>query len=100
MITQYQSHFFIYNVKLNEFKHVNCLLVPVPVSKPRLWPLSSLVDRPTCWGQQVTVHCSCAKGSGIHYTWYRHTPRHKDFLLHNMADLCLHCGTVEEDSEY
>ncbi|KAK2851866.1 hypothetical protein Q5P01_008142 [Channa striata] len=78
---------------------VNVVVTEVPVSKPRLWALSSLVDRPTCWGQPVTVRCGCAKGTGIRYAWYQHLP-HEAVLLQQSSDLNLHCGTVEEDSGY
>ncbi|CAK6963744.1 uncharacterized protein LOC121187116 isoform X1 [Scomber scombrus] len=78
---------------------VNVIITEVPVSKPTLWPLSPLVDRPTCWGQQVTVRCGCAKGTGIRYTWYQNT-QNEDHVLHNTPDLSLHCGTMEEDSQY
>lgn len=57
------------------------------------------MDRPTCWGQPVTVRCGCAKGTGIRYAWYQHTP-HKDVLLHQTSNLGLHCGTVDKDSNY
>uniref|UniRef100_A0A3P8QTZ8 Uncharacterized protein n=1 Tax=Astatotilapia calliptera TaxID=8154 RepID=A0A3P8QTZ8_ASTCA len=73
--------------------------VSVPVSKPRLWPLSSLVDRPTCWGKSVTLRCGCAKGTGVRYAWYQHIDR-KDFLLHKSSDLYLHCGAVQKDCSY
>lgn len=72
---------------------------PVPVSKPRLWPLSSLADRPTCWGKPVTVRCGCTNGTAVRYSWYRNT-RHKDVLLHHSSDLLLHCGTEDKDSYY
>ncbi|XP_050927341.1 LOW QUALITY PROTEIN: uncharacterized protein LOC108888262 [Lates calcarifer] len=85
------------NVVVTESK--NKTFVPVPVSKPRLWPLSSLVDRLTCWGQPVTVRCDCTKGTGIHYAWYQRT-HHEDLLLHLSSDLHLHCGAVEKDSDY
>ncbi|XP_037627351.1 uncharacterized protein LOC119489227 [Sebastes umbrosus] len=78
---------------------VKVVITEVPVSKPRLWPLSSLVDRPTCWGQPVTVRCGCTKGTGVRYAWYQHT-HHEDFLLHNSSDLYLHCGTVQKDGDY
>ncbi|XP_040902178.1 uncharacterized protein LOC121187116 isoform X2 [Toxotes jaculatrix] len=78
---------------------VNVVITEVPVSKPRLWPLSSLVDKPTCWGQPVTVRCGCTKGTSIGYTWYQRT-QPKDLLLHLSSDLQLHCGKVEKDSDY
>ncbi|KAM7411322.1 hypothetical protein PAMA_021356 [Pampus argenteus] len=78
---------------------VDVIITEVPVSKPRLWPLSSLVNRPTCWGQQVTVRCGCTKGTSIRYAWYQHT-HHKDFLLYHLSDLSLNCDTMGEDSEY
>lgn len=73
--------------------------VPVPVSKPTLWPLSSLMERPTCWGKPVTLRCSCTKGTGIHYAWYQQTDD-EDFLLHGSSDLYLHCSAVQKDSDY
>ncbi|XP_071333345.1 uncharacterized protein [Trachinotus anak] len=78
---------------------VKVVITKVPVSKPRLWPLSSLVGRPTCWGQPVVVRCGCTKGTGILYAWYLRT-HHKDSLLSLSSDLHLHCGTVEKDSDY
>ncbi|XP_074536750.1 uncharacterized protein LOC141798796 [Halichoeres trimaculatus] len=73
---------------------VKVVITQVPVSKPRLWPLSSLQDRPTCWGQPVTVRCGCTKGTAIHYTWY-----HSQTPLHHSSDLRLQCGiTVRTDS--
>ncbi|XP_070824891.1 uncharacterized protein [Chaetodon trifascialis] len=85
------------NVVITEVKHY--FFVPVPVSKPRLWPLTSLADRPTCWGQPVTVRCGCTKGTGVRYSWYQNTQQ-KDVLLHHSPDLYLHCGRVDKDSDY
>lgn len=73
--------------------------MPVPVSKPIFWPLSSLVDRPTCWGEPVTVRCGCTAGTAIRYAWYKKT-EHGDVQLHNLADLYLQCGTMDKDSNY
>lgn len=84
---------------LNEFKYITCFFDPVPVSKPRLWPSSPLVDRPTCWGQPVTVRCGCTKGTGVRYAWYQNT-QHDSVLLHHSSDLFLHCGAVDTDSYY
>ncbi|XP_061590708.1 uncharacterized protein LOC133456267 [Cololabis saira] len=78
---------------------VTVVITEAPVSKPSLRPLSPLVDRPTCWGEPVTVRCASAKGTAIDYTWYQHTHR-EDLLLHHSPDLNLHCGAVAEDSEY
>ncbi|XP_059189042.1 uncharacterized protein LOC131971550 [Centropristis striata] len=78
---------------------VNVVITEVPVSKPSLQPLSSLVDRTTCWGQPMKVRCSCMKGTSVHYAWYQHA-HHKDFLLYQSSDLYLHCGSVEKDSDY
>ncbi|XP_034445796.1 uncharacterized protein LOC117764263 isoform X2 [Hippoglossus hippoglossus] len=78
---------------------VNVLITEVPLSKPRLWPLTSLVDGPTCWGQPVTVRCGCAQGSGVRYAWHQRT-RFKDSLLHLSSNLYLHCGSLGEDSDY
>ncbi|XP_040007665.1 uncharacterized protein LOC120803355 [Xiphias gladius] len=78
---------------------VKVVVTEVPVSKPRLWPLSSLGDRPTCWGQPVTVRCGCTKGTGVRYAWYQRTHHHNS-LLHTSSDLCLNCGTVEKESDY
>lgn len=88
-----------YPVKWHLFKHTTCLFVPVPVSTPKLWPLTSLVDKPTCWGRPVTVRCGCTKGTGVRYSWYQNT-YNKAVLLHHSADLHLHCGNVNEDSDY
>lgn len=78
---------------------VTVVITEVPVSKPRLWPSSSLADRPTCWGQPVTVRCGCTKGTSIHYAWYQNT-QHDNVLLHHSSDLFLHCGSVDKDSDY
>ncbi|XP_056241663.1 uncharacterized protein LOC130175289 isoform X2 [Seriola aureovittata] len=78
---------------------INIHITEVPVSKPRLWPLSSLVAMPTCRGQPVTVRCGCTKGTGIRYARYQRT-YHKDLHLGLSSDLHLHCGTVEKDSDY
>lgn len=69
------------------------------MSKPRLWPLSSLVDRPTCWGGAVTVRCGCEKGTAVHYSWYQNTQL-ENVLLDHSPDIHLHCGTVVKDSSY
>ncbi|XP_051805153.1 uncharacterized protein LOC110951913 [Acanthochromis polyacanthus] len=74
---------------------VSVVVTQVPVSKPRLWPLSSLADRSTCWGKSVTVRCGSEGGTGIQYAWYL-----KDILLYQSSDLSLHCSLVEKDSEY
>ncbi|CAJ1084542.1 polymeric immunoglobulin receptor-like [Xyrichtys novacula] len=66
---------------------VKVVVTQVPVSTPRLWPLSSLVNRSTCWGEPITVRCNCAKGTAIHYKWY-----HKRAVIHNSPDLQLQCG--------
>lgn len=87
----------LFGVKLTGLTFL--FFVSVPVSKPRLWPLSSLVDRPTCWGKSVTLRCGCAKGTGVRYAWYQHIDR-KDFLLHKSSDLYLHCGAVQKDCSY
>uniref|UniRef100_A0A3P9H5V0 Ig-like domain-containing protein n=1 Tax=Oryzias latipes TaxID=8090 RepID=A0A3P9H5V0_ORYLA len=72
----------------------------VPVSKPRIWPLNALVDRPTCWGQPVTVRCGPSIGTGVRYAWY-HRSHNKDILLSSSSDLTLHCGTVKNgDNHY
>ncbi|XP_029361546.1 uncharacterized protein LOC115045787 [Echeneis naucrates] len=75
------------------------VITEVPVSKPKVWPTSSLVTRPTCWGASVTVRCSCTKGTAVHFAWYKHT-HHEDLLLHLSSDLHLHCSTVEGESQY
>ncbi|XP_070694942.1 uncharacterized protein [Pempheris klunzingeri] len=59
----------------------------------------SLADRPTCWGQPVTVRCGCTKGTGVHYAWYQNTD-HKDVLLYHSSDLYLQCSTADKDSSY
>ncbi|XP_026223313.1 uncharacterized protein LOC113167128 isoform X2 [Anabas testudineus] len=78
---------------------VSVVITEVPVSKPKLWALGSLITEATCRGQPVTVRCGCAKGTGIRYTWYQHTGL-KDILLHQSSDFGLHCGTVDKDSAY
>lgn len=73
----------------------------VPVSKPRLWPLTSLADRPTCFGEPVTVRCGCTTGTAVHYTWYKKDEKkYEDVVLNNMSDLHLHCGTLHRNSNY
>ncbi|XP_020501660.2 polymeric immunoglobulin receptor-like [Labrus bergylta] len=72
---------------------VKVVVTEVPVSKPRLWPLSPLLNRPTCWGQPVTVRCGCEQGTAIRYTWF-----HKKAVLQLSQDLRLHCGSVKKDS--
>ncbi|XP_014910545.1 uncharacterized protein LOC106961370 isoform X2 [Poecilia latipinna] len=71
----------------------------VPVSKPRLWPLTPLTDSPTCWGKPVTIRCGDAKGTNVFYAWYQNI-HHKSFLLLNSSDLSLHCSILTEDSDY
>ncbi|XP_035501804.1 uncharacterized protein LOC118317322 [Scophthalmus maximus] len=78
---------------------VNVFITEVPVSKPRIWPLTSLADRSTCWGHPVTVRCGCAEGTDIRYAWYQRT-HHKDLPVHPSSDLYLHCGSVEKGSDY
>ncbi|XP_029910653.1 uncharacterized protein LOC115361425 [Myripristis murdjan] len=78
---------------------VQLVVTEVPVSKPKLQPLSSLVDRPTCWGLPVTVRCTCTQGTSVHYSWYQHT-LHQDILLQSTSDLRLHCSKMEKDSHY
>lgn len=86
-------------VHFNGFRLMFHFFLSVPVSKPSLWPLNSLVDRPTCWGEPVSVRCGCSKGTDVYYAWFQHTP-HKDFLLHRSSDISFHCGTVKENSKY
>ncbi|TKS76659.1 CMRF35-like molecule 5 [Collichthys lucidus] len=74
-------------------------VVITEVSKPKLRPLSSQVDRPTCWGQPVTVRCGCEQGTGVRYAWYKSTQL-EDTLLNNSADIHLQCGTLDKDSDY
>lgn len=69
--------------------------MPVPVSKPRVWPLNSLADRPTCSGQPVTVRCESTEGTAVLYSWYR-----EGDLLHRSSDLQLHCGIVIQNSHF
>ncbi|KAI3357747.1 hypothetical protein L3Q82_016152 [Scortum barcoo] len=78
---------------------INVVITEVPVSKPRLWPSSSLVDRATCWGQPVTVRCGSTSGTAVRYAWYRNA-QHDDVLLHHSSELLLHCGAVVEDGDY
>ena len=84
---------------LNGFTYMTSFCVSVPVSKPRLWPLSPLADRPTCWGQPATVRCGCTRGTAVRYTWFQNA-HGEDILLHHSSDLHLHCGTVDEGGEY
>ncbi|XP_041655987.1 uncharacterized protein LOC121517935 [Cheilinus undulatus] len=72
---------------------VKVTVTDVPVSKPRLWPLSPLESRPTCWGQQVMVRCGSDQGTSIHYTWY-----YEQNLLHHSSDLKLHCEGLKRDN--
>ncbi|KAM3617312.1 uncharacterized protein V6R79_004658 [Siganus canaliculatus] len=78
---------------------VKVVITEVPVSKPRLWPLSSLAERSTCSGQSVTVRCGCTAGTAVHYTWYK-TTGNKEVLLHHLTDLNLHCGVVEKHNDF
>ncbi|KAG7221687.1 hypothetical protein INR49_000054, partial [Caranx melampygus] len=78
---------------------IDVSVTEVPVSKPRIWPLSSLVGGPTCWGQRVTVRCGCTYGSSIRYSWYQRV-NHKGLHLHSSSDLHLDCTTVEKDISY
>lgn len=71
----------------------------VPVSKPTLWPVSSLLDKLTCWGEPVTVHCGCTKGTAVQYSWYQNG-HHGPVLLNHSAELYFSCGTVDKDSNY
>lgn len=71
------------------------------MSKPRLWPLASLADRQTCWGESVTVRCGCVTGTAVHYAWYKKAEKeYEDVQLNNMSDLYLHCGTLDQNSNY
>ncbi|XP_008291553.1 uncharacterized protein LOC103365787 [Stegastes partitus] len=74
---------------------VTVVITDVPVSKPRLWPLSSLADRSTCWGKSVTVRCGSKRGTGIRYAWYL-----EDLLLCHSSDMSLDCSSVEKDNDY
>uniref|UniRef100_A0A4W5LBY3 Ig-like domain-containing protein n=1 Tax=Hucho hucho TaxID=62062 RepID=A0A4W5LBY3_9TELE len=76
---------------------INLIVTFVAVSKPMVWPPSSMGD--TCWGQPVTVHCASAQGTSVQYTWYQST-QPQDIQFQSSADLHLHCGIVEEDSQY
>ncbi|XP_036068914.1 uncharacterized protein LOC112158622 [Oryzias melastigma] len=67
-----------------------------PVSKPKVWPLNSLEDRSTCWGQPVTVRCGLSIGTDVQYTWYYHS-HNKEIALSSSSDLTLHCGTVKNE---
>lgn len=71
----------------------------VPVSKPTLWPVSSLLDKLTCWGEPVTVRCGCTKGTAVQYSWYQNG-HHGLILLNHSAELYLNCGTLDKDSNY
>ncbi|XP_041701675.1 uncharacterized protein LOC121538009 [Coregonus clupeaformis] len=76
---------------------INLIVTFVAVSKPKVWPLSSMGN--TCWGQPVTVRCASAQGTSVHYTWYQ-PAQPQDIQFQSSADLHLHCGIVEEDSQY
>ncbi|XP_054912898.1 uncharacterized protein LOC129377158 [Poeciliopsis prolifica] len=78
---------------------VKVSVTQVPVSIPRLWPLTLLADGATCLGKPLTVRCGCAMGTNVFYTWYQHQ-HHRSFLLFSSSDLSLHCGMLTEDSEY
>ncbi|XP_032413664.1 uncharacterized protein LOC116716843 [Xiphophorus hellerii] len=78
---------------------VKVTVTQVPVSKPRLWPLTPLADGATCMGKSLTVRCGGAMGTNVFYAWYQHV-HHKGFLLLSSSDLSLHCGMLTEDSEY
>ncbi|XP_038143362.1 uncharacterized protein LOC119785044 [Cyprinodon tularosa] len=78
---------------------VKVIVTEVPVSKPSVWPLTPLLDGPTCWGKPVTIRCGAPKGSGVFYAWYQQM-HHKRLLLHSSTDITFHCGVVTEDSEF
>ncbi|KAM9751161.1 uncharacterized protein ACNS7B_008070 isoform 1-T1 [Menidia menidia] len=77
---------------------ITVVITEVPPSKPRLWPLTSLADRQTCWGGAVTVRCDSEEGTGIHYAWHQPAP-HQELQLHS-SDLRLDCGTVRDGSYF
>ncbi|KAK5864254.1 hypothetical protein PBY51_001211 [Eleginops maclovinus] len=77
---------------------VNVVVTEVPVSKPQLRPLISLMEASTCQGGPVTVRCVCSRGSGVRYAWYRHT-HPEDVLLQSSADLQLTCVSLQEDAQ-
>ncbi|XP_070401315.1 CMRF35-like molecule 2 [Nothobranchius furzeri] len=78
---------------------VTLKVTKVPVSKPRLWPLTSLVDRQTCWGESVIVRCESTKGTDISYAWYQRV-LHEDVLHCHSPYLSLHCSTVTSSTDY
>lgn len=78
---------------------VSCFSVAVPVSKPTLWPVSSPLDKLSCWGEPVIVRCGCSEGSAVQYSWYQNS-HHGLTLLNHSAELYLDCGTVGKESNY
>ncbi|XP_041655820.1 uncharacterized protein LOC121517830 isoform X2 [Cheilinus undulatus] len=72
---------------------VKVTVTDVPVSKPRLWPLSPLESRLTCWGQPVMVRCGSDWGTSIRYTWY-----YEQNMLRRSSDLKLYCGRLKRDN--
>ncbi|KAF3861150.1 hypothetical protein F7725_001405 [Dissostichus mawsoni] len=73
---------------------VSVVVTEVPVSKPRLQPLVSLMEGSTCRGGPVTVRCVCSRGTAVRYSWFRHT-HPEDVLLQNSADLRLTCDSLQ-----
>ncbi|KAK1898829.1 CMRF35-like molecule 5, partial [Dissostichus eleginoides] len=73
---------------------VSVVVTEVPVSKPRLQPLVSLIEGSTCRGGPVTVRCVCSRGTAVRYSWFRHT-HPEDVLLQNSADLRLTCDSLQ-----
>ncbi|KAK1898333.1 CMRF35-like molecule 5 [Dissostichus eleginoides] len=72
---------------------VSVVVTEVPVSKPRLQPLVSLIEGSTCRGGPVTVRV-CSRGTAVRYSWFRHT-HPEDVLLQNSADLRLTCDSLQ-----
>uniref|UniRef100_A0A3Q2DZQ4 Immunoglobulin V-set domain-containing protein n=1 Tax=Cyprinodon variegatus TaxID=28743 RepID=A0A3Q2DZQ4_CYPVA len=50
---------------------VSVKVIVTEVSKPSVWPLTPLLDGPTCRGKPVTIRCGAPKGSGVFYAWYQ-----------------------------
>ncbi|KAJ4918540.1 hypothetical protein JOQ06_026218 [Pogonophryne albipinna] len=82
---------------------VRVVVTEVPVSKPSLQPLFSLMEGSTCRGGPVTVRCVCSRGTAVRYSWFRHThpeDEDEDEELQNSADLQLTCDSLQDAELY
>lgn len=79
---------------------VEIVVTEVPVFKPTLWPLTSLVERPSCWGRPVTVRCGSTKGTSVGYEWYQQTNQDDAVLVLQFPDLKIDCDMVQKDTHY